>query len=182
MTSRRRIFSFCSPPALRSSILRGRSRRCRFRQLPVLFTKFGPSPQASVHIKSTKPSDLPEIRANYLSSDIDRTTMVRGLRLVAQIFEQKPMAPYLTNRLSPHDKFDLDDDVALLKYIRANAGSAYHPTSTCAIGKVVDPKLSVYGIEALSVADASVMPQHCFRKHPRSMRHDWRESLRSSPR
>ena len=117
-----------------------------------------PESTGSVHIKSTNPSDLPEIQANYLSSDLDQTTLVRGLRLVAQIFEQKSMEPYTTNRLSPHERFDLDDDVALLAYIRADAGSAYHPTSTCAIGKVVDPKLSVYGIEALSVADASVMP------------------------
>ena len=34
----------------------------------------------------------------------------------------------------------------------------YHPTSTCAIGSVVDPELRVYGTEGLRVADASVMP------------------------
>ena len=34
----------------------------------------------------------------------------------------------------------------------------YHPTSTCAIGAVVDPELRVYGTEGLRVVDASVMP------------------------
>ena len=34
----------------------------------------------------------------------------------------------------------------------------YHPTSTCSIGKVVDPNLGVMGLEGLSVIDASVMP------------------------
>jgi choline dehydrogenase len=34
----------------------------------------------------------------------------------------------------------------------------YHPTSTCAIGSVVDPELRVYGVEGLRVCDASVMP------------------------
>ena len=40
----------------------------------------------------------------------------------------------------------------------APSQSVYHPTSTCAIGSVVDPQLRVYGFEGLRVADASVMP------------------------
>ena len=34
----------------------------------------------------------------------------------------------------------------------------YHPTSTCRIGDVVDPRLRVKGVGKLRVADASVMP------------------------
>ena len=34
----------------------------------------------------------------------------------------------------------------------------YHPTSTCAIGPVVDSELRVHGVERLRVVDASVMP------------------------
>ena len=49
-----------------------------------------------------------------------------------------------------------DDD--LMTYIRNEASTVYHPTSTCSIGKVVDPSLRVMGLEGLSVIDASVMP------------------------
>ena len=34
----------------------------------------------------------------------------------------------------------------------------YHPTSSCAIGPVVDPRLRVHGVDGLRVVDASVMP------------------------
>jgi len=34
----------------------------------------------------------------------------------------------------------------------------FHPTSTCRMGKVVDEKLKVKGIDGLRVVDASVMP------------------------
>ena len=36
--------------------------------------------------------------------------------------------------------------------------TVYHPTSTCAMGSVVDSELRVYGTEGLRVVDASVMP------------------------
>ena len=37
--------------------------------------------------------------------------------------------------------------------------TVYHPTSTCRIGSVVDPRLRVNGVANLRVADASVMPE-----------------------
>jgi choline dehydrogenase-like flavoprotein len=45
-----------------------------------------------------------------------------------------------------------------MAYVRQQTMTIYHPTSTAAIGKVVDPKLKVLGTEGLRVVDASVMP------------------------
>jgi choline dehydrogenase-like flavoprotein len=36
--------------------------------------------------------------------------------------------------------------------------TVFHPASTCSIGKVVDEKLKVMGVENLRVIDAAVMP------------------------
>jgi choline dehydrogenase-like flavoprotein len=49
-----------------------------------------------------------------------------------------------------------DEDI--LAWVERAAQTVYHPTSTCAIGAVVDPELRVYGTEGLRVVDASVMP------------------------
>ena len=62
-----------------------------------------------------------------------------------------------------------------MAFVRRAAQTVYHPTSTCAIGSVVDPELRVYGIEGLRVADASVMPTITRGEHERRDDHDRRE-------
>jgi choline dehydrogenase len=42
--------------------------------------------------------------------------------------------------------------------VRAEARGFFHPTGTCAIGRVVDGDGRVLGLEGLHVGDASVMP------------------------
>ena len=49
-----------------------------------------------------------------------------------------------------------DDDI--MDFVRRAGQSVYHPTSTCAIGAVVDSELRVFGVDGLRVVDASVMP------------------------
>jgi choline dehydrogenase len=46
----------------------------------------------------------------------------------------------------------------LREMARNYATTLYHPSSTCAIGKVVDARLRVKGVSSLRVADASVFP------------------------
>ena len=64
----------------------------------------------------------------------------------------------LTGRLSPAADIDTTSDEELLEYIREDASTVYHPTSTCSIGKVVNEDLFVKGVSGLTIADASVMP------------------------
>jgi choline dehydrogenase-like flavoprotein len=51
-----------------------------------------------------------------------------------------------------------DSEADLMEFVRHCGQTLYHPTSTCAIGQVVDARLNVFGVEGLRVADASVMP------------------------
>lgn len=55
---------------------------------------------------------------------------------------------------------DVREGVPLRDRIAKGVGSGTHPAGGCAIGRVVDPDLNVYGVEGLSVADASVFPRH----------------------
>ncbi len=119
-----------------------------------------PESRGSIRIKSADPAAPPEIRINYLASEVDRTTNVEGLKLLRKILRAPALAPYVVEEVDPGDKITSDE--ALLAYCRARGSTIYHPTSTCRMGNdplaVVDQRLRVRGIDGLRVIDASVMP------------------------
>ena len=82
--------------------------------------------------------------------------MIAGVRLALEIAEQEPLQKVARRPFSVPAG---DSDEEILAFVaQRRVQTVYHPTSTCAIGSVVDPELRVYGIEGLRVADASVMP------------------------
>ena len=119
-----------------------------------------PESRGSLRIKSADPTAPPEIRINYLASDVDRATNVEGLKILRRILHARALAPYVVEEVDPGDKITSDE--ALLAYCRARGTTIYHPTSTCRMGNdplaVVDQRLRVRGLDGLRVIDASVMP------------------------
>jgi len=112
--------------------------------------------RGSVHIRSADPAAPPSIRYNYLAAENDRRVIVEGLKFVRRLCATPPMKDYVAGEFSPGDGVQTDAD--WLAYCREMGETVFHPTSTCSIGKVVDEKLKVMGVENLRVIDASVMP------------------------
>ena len=101
------------------------------------------------------PDAAPRILHNYLQAEQDRRSIIAGLRAALDIAAQPAMRKVITG------DFDVpasDSDADLLAHARRTGQTQYHPTSTCAIGSVVDSELTVLGLESLRVVDASVMP------------------------
>src|SRR5579863_5012635 len=119
-----------------------------------------PESRGSLRIRSSDPAAPPEIRINYLSTEVDRTTNVEGLKLLRKILKPPALQPYVVEEVDPGAKVASDE--ALLSFCRARGSTIYHPTSTCRMGNdplaVVDQRLRVRGVEGLRVVDASVMP------------------------
>jgi choline dehydrogenase len=119
-----------------------------------------PESRGSLRIRSADPAVPPEIRINYLASEVDRTTNVEGLKILRKILGAPALAPYVVEEVDPGSKVASDE--ALLAYCRVRGSTIYHPTSTCRMGNdplaVVDQRLRVRGIDGLRVVDASVMP------------------------
>jgi choline dehydrogenase len=119
-----------------------------------------PESRGSLRIGSADPAAPPEIRINYLSTEVDRTANVEGLKVLRKILHAPALRPYVVEEVDPGAKVATDE--ALLNYCRARGSTIYHPASTCRMGNdplaVVDQRLRVCGIEGLRVVDASVMP------------------------
>jgi choline dehydrogenase len=119
-----------------------------------------PESRGSLRIRSADPAAPPEIRINYLATELDRATNVEGLKILRKILRAPALQPYVVDEVDPGAKVSTDDE--LLNYCRQRGSTIYHPTSTCRMGSdplaVVDQRLRVRGLDGLRVVDASIMP------------------------
>ena len=114
-----------------------------------------PTSRGRVRLRTPRPDSKPVVLCNFLTTEEDRASMLAGTRIALEIAAQPALASALR---APFSVPAGDSDEEIMDFVRRAAQSVYHPTSTCAIGSVVDPQLRVYGVEGLRVADASVMP------------------------
>jgi choline dehydrogenase len=119
-----------------------------------------PESRGSLRIRSADPAAPPEIRINYLATEVDRTANVEGLKILRKILQAPALRHYVVEEVDPGGKVVTDEE--LLNYCRQRGTTIYHPTSTCRMGNdslaVVDQRLRVRGIEGLRVVDGSIMP------------------------
>ncbi|MBT6909963.1 MAG: choline dehydrogenase, partial [Rhodospirillaceae bacterium] len=114
----------------------------------------------SIHIGSGQATSAPIIRFNFLSAEYDRELTLAAMRIVREVMASPAMAALNATEMAPG--LDMQDEKALLDWVKATAETAYHPIGTCKMGAdpqaVVDDQLRVHGIQGLRVADASIMP------------------------
>jgi choline dehydrogenase len=114
-----------------------------------------PTSRGRVMLRAPLPDSKPRVLCNFLTTEEDRRSMLDGLRMALEIAEQAPLRAAMREPFSVPASASDDD---LLAFARRAGQSVYHPTSTCAMGAVVDAELRVLGTEGLRVVDASVMP------------------------
>jgi len=114
-----------------------------------------------LRLRSSNPHWRPTMDPAYFAERVDLDATMAGCRQAIEIAHQGPLAKYVDK---PHlHQSDTLDDAALAEHIARWTQTLFHPVGTCAMGTgddaVVDPQLRVRGVEALRVADASVMPR-----------------------
>jgi choline dehydrogenase len=113
-----------------------------------------------VTLASADPAAKPIVDPAYFADETDLEALVAGVRRAREIAAREPLARITAGEIAPGE--GLDDDERVRAWIRATAGTMFHPTGTCAMGgsaeAVCDPELRARGVEGLRVVDASVMP------------------------
>ena len=102
----------------------------------------------------------PAIRPNFLAEEMDRQTVVAGMKIARHIMENPVMDKYRAFEMNPGPKVQTDEE--WLEFARNNGQTTYHVIGTCKMGNdpmaVVDDQLRVHGVAGLRVVDASIMP------------------------
>jgi choline dehydrogenase len=124
------------------------------------FSAMLPFSRGSVRLASADPAERAVIDPNYLSDPRDVQVMAEGLRVAREIGRADALSGWRGAEAQPGRA--LDDDAAVLDYLRESLLVYFHYAGTCRVGTdelaVVDPELRVRGIARLRVADASIMP------------------------
>jgi choline dehydrogenase len=114
----------------------------------------------TIRLRSRDPTESPLIQPDYLESETDIRTLVRGVKLSRELAGTTAFAPFTGPEFEPGPHVKTDEEIR--EFIRNRAESLYHPVGSCKMGTdrmaVVDPKLRVHGTQGLRVADASIMP------------------------
>ena len=114
-----------------------------------------PHSRGTVRLRSSDPRDAPRIVLNYFEDPRDLDTLTRCCELIYELYETPALAKVTEQVAFPPPSMSSEERRELL---RQASVTDHHPTSTCAIGPVLDPHLRVHGVDGLRVCDASVLP------------------------
>jgi choline dehydrogenase len=114
-----------------------------------------PTSRGKVSLRAGLPDAKPRVLHNVLTTEEDRQSMIAGVRIAMEIARQAPLKAV---ERAPYRVPASDSEADIMAFVRLAGQTVYHPTSSCAMGAVVDSELRVYGFEGLRVVDASVMP------------------------
>lgn len=124
-----------------------------------LFMGMRPASRGSIHLTGAKASDALRVEANYLADPKDLIDLKLGIERAREIGNAPALRSFTKREHAPANLPGL----ALEEYIRNGLVTFWHQSGTAKMGRdamsVVDSELKVYGVDALRIADASILPR-----------------------
>lgn len=119
-----------------------------------------PESRGYVRIVSADPNQPPSMQPNYLSTELDRQTVIAGVRYTRKLAATGPLKDLIKREHLPGIQAQSDEQI--LEFCRQYGATIFHPSGTCKMGSdplaVVDSRLRVHGLQGLRVVDCSIMP------------------------
>jgi len=135
----------------------------RFPAVTVSACNLRPTSRGTIRLRSADAAAAPAIAPGYLATPEDRRVAADAIRATRRLMAQPALAPYRPEEYLPGPA--VGDDEASLAEAAGDIGTTiFHPVGVAKMGlpsdplAVVDARLRVFGLEALRVIDASVMP------------------------
>ncbi|KAJ4361106.1 uncharacterized protein N0V89_001675 [Didymosphaeria variabile] len=121
-----------------------------------------PTSRGSITIAGPDPATSPLIDPNYSATNVDRAVMREGMRSVMEVLQNTPeMQEFVESERAPDGFVPLtkdSSDAEIDERVTRVGNTFFHAAGSAAMGKVVDTKLKVHGVDGLRVVDASVFP------------------------
>jgi choline dehydrogenase len=118
-----------------------------------------PKSRGRVLLSGSSPDDPVRIDTNALSDTEDLVSARRCMTLCRELGNSAPLRDFVKREVMPGDLSGTEMDA----FIRRATRTFWHQSGTARMGHdenaVVDGHLSVYGVENLRIADASIMPR-----------------------
>jgi len=122
----------------------------------ISFQPCRPTSAGRIDIAGPDAAAPPLIRPDYLSTEKDVQDVLGGAGALKKIIAT-PAFRRIAKAPVDQDLTTMTD-AEIVEDFRQRAGTIYHPVGTCGIGRVVDHRLRVMGVDRLRVVDASVFP------------------------
>jgi choline dehydrogenase len=127
---------------------------------PVLNLALG---KGELRLQSSDPTLQPALDFDFLTDPFDRRRLREALHLCVRLAEHAAFKEILGARIAPTDEA-LASDAALDEWMMREVSTTNHISGTCKMGPASDPAAvvdqygRVHGLDAIRVADASIMP------------------------
>ena len=119
--------------------------------------------RGELRLRTADPHDQPVIDNQFCDDDRDTQRLIQCFKDTVAFTQQKPLADLIQLVTFPDLKRRIDD-AFIANLCRRRASSGYHPCGTVKMGPAADPMSVVdqhgccHAVDALVVADASIMP------------------------
>jgi choline dehydrogenase-like flavoprotein len=111
-----------------------------------------PFSRGQVSLLSPEPATPLAIDHGLLTDERDAVALEEGVEQLRAVAASEPVRRHAAREVRPGPQ------VSAASHIRQSVRGFFHPTGTCALGRVVDSEARLFGASNVVVADASIMP------------------------